>query len=458
MASWATWTFATMLLATGLTGCVKPYPEEDDVEPWQGHGCFTSYECCVGCGEPPRPSPQPPTRWPECPTYGASFARASFLTCALPEPPHPFLAPLTPWRLLQACDACANASIATDGERLFVATEPYLLVASGFEVRTLRMPSDGLRAPHAALDAMSGRLWLVALDASLPLPALALFAYDGGSDVARVATLDALAAPPLLATTRASVAPLDEGALVVLEGEGAAWAVRYAGGAFSAAERLTPLGGDALVGRPVADARGRVIVPYAYAPRDPLQQGASLLIPSVASTSLHFASLADADGAWTQHGGMVVQGARSAPAVETDARGVSAFAWIDGSGAMRRIESWDDGTAWGTPEPWSEARSRASGAPASARALDGRVTGAWWEPHADGARLVVARALGTTPEAREVAARLPAAPAEAALALLRDGRAVVAWVDGSGDVWAGVEAGTLPSRGCDDAGHCRRHA
>jgi len=468
MASLATWVFTLTIVGAGLAGCVKPYPDDsppdcaDELDgcamPCEGcYSCYSSFtSCCYDCGSPP---PSPPTRWPEPPTCpAANFSSFSepMMTCVYPVPVPPLLATLSPLLLLSACAECQSASIASDGDRVFVATERALIVVTDAELRVVELPEGPLATPHVAVDEL-GNAWVAGIDMDPPVPRVVLATYAGGDDFALVATLETLAAPVLPLAKRAYVAPLDDGAVVLLEAEGAAWSVRYVDGAFSLPERITPLGGDALVGAPAFDARGRAFVPFAFTPRDPLQALTSTLMPVVTQTSLHYAALPDARGEWTTHGGMfVAQGASSAPSLETMRAGVSAFAWVDSSGALQRIETWDEGTSWGSPAAWSDLSSSVIGAPATDR-MEHRATTSWWEDASGTARLVVARGEGSTPMAQQIVVEKEHA-SDAALALLRDGRAVVAWVDEKGDVWAGVEGAALPPRGCDDTAHCGRNA
>ncbi|HVM44731.1 MAG TPA: hypothetical protein VM582_02255, partial [Candidatus Thermoplasmatota archaeon] len=217
----------------------------------------------------------------------------------------------------------------------------------------------------------------------------------------------------------------------------------------------------ARVGAPVADGRGRVLVPFSFTPRDPLAPATGLLLPALAPTALYYATMGPREGAWTTRGGVPApQGVAEPPALERGPRGATALLWVDASGALQRVETWDDGGSWGAPEPWSDLAAHAAGAPAALRP-DQRATAAWWEARDGGASLVVARAEGgAAPAARLEVAWLPEPRASAALSLVEGSRAVVAWATQAGEVWLGVEGGALPAPGCDDAAHClpRVHA
>lgn len=462
---WETLALALTFLSTGLAGCVKPIDEAiDDCSPccdedcggWgSAYGCDPSTVAC--CHRPCGIPPVPPTRWdpPVCPAvnrsrYTSFHGEEPAILCAVPMPP--LLAPLVPRELDAKCDACASAAVATDGRRAFVATERALLVADAREVKRVEYPARWLERPHLAVG-LDERAWIVGIDRAQPLPSIALLAYDGGSSFSELATLDVAGAPVLPLVERAYVSPTAGGAVVVLVAQHAAWSARYSEGLFTPLERLTPIGGDALVGAPTTDMRGSVLVPFAFTPRDALQTVAGALIPATQLTSLYYLSSGSDGAGWTTHGGMgVPQGAATGPSLETTPTGVAAFAWVDASGVLLRLETWDDGMSWGTPTSWSGASSGVVGAPAAAR-YDQRSTVAWRE---EGGGLVVARSEGGPAPAAQWRTAAPVARGDASLALLGDGRALVAWVDETGSVWAGIEGGELAPPACGSGAHCSR--
>lgn len=339
--------------------------------------------------------------------------------------------------------------------RAFVATEQLLVVASAEGEALAPYPDGPIEGAHVAVDG-AGVAWIVGLVRSAPVPTVKLLAHEGAGGFATVATLDLAAAPVLPLVERAYVAPAQGGAVVVLAGAGAAWASRWDGAAFGPIERLTPLGGDALVGAPAVDAAGRFALPFAFTPRDALDPLMGALVPRTRSTSLHYLAM-NSDGSWSSYGGAVVsQGVGAPPALELRPD-VAAFLYVDRSARLHRIETWDSGTSWGAPAGWSEGRE-VRGVPAAAReTYASRATAAWWEDGDGTGQLVVARAEGgPKPIARERVVDLEDARDAAALALLSDGRALVAWVDGRGSVWLAVEGGELPRAECGEGDHCAR--
>lgn len=452
MATWATFaTMAAILLPAALAGCVKP---EDPSGPsecpaWASRWCEPQCgpECCIDCGSPP--TPPTPRTWPtpcavcDCPPNADCACPATgccFDVCGVP--PSPPLLNAIDAIVLGACDACASAAVvATPDGRLAVATESTLFVRApdGRVAALAREPGfpepDARRSPSLSFDA-DGRLWWAALATRGALPELELAAWEG-DDLVHERTFTLVQIPLLALAQRAWTAATSRELVLVLAAEDAAWAVRsFDGGeTFGLPEALTPQGGIARLGAPVRDAADRVLVPYAWTPRDPLQGASSLVAPASWSTSLHYTVL-ETSGVWTQRGGFgiaqpLAPGTRPSLAMGRDG---GAFAWTDASGIARRIESWDDGMSWGPPIQWSDPLTAVAGDVASAR--DGpRGTLAWWDE--EGA-FTVARSDGGAPIAAQRVTTLDATPPDTALALAPDGRAVVAWV-ARGEAWLGLE-------------------
>lgn len=459
---WETLALVTTLFSAGLAGCVKPYPDEPEC--WDGccedcGYCPDTADCCLGCGSPPPRSPPtppptpPPWQPPVCPTYESYSAVAdrADLSCAVPPTP-PILDVLVPTRLYEGCEGCEHASLASDSMRAFVATEDTLIVAEEGRVEAIGYPTERLERPHVSVDG-GGRAWIVGIERSGALARVVLLVHRGASDL-DLATLDVVGAPILPLVERAHVVPAQGGAVVVLVGGGGAWASRWDGTQFGAIERLTPVGGDSLVGAPAVDLLGQFAIPFAFTPRDAIATIGGALMPQVQPTSLHYLAM-NSDGTWSTYGGAVVPKGVAAPPVVEIRSGVAAFLYVDREARLHRIETQDEGMSWGAPAEWGDPGRSVRGSAAAMRELyTTRATAAWWEDDGGMASLVVARTDGSpTPVARREVTSLERAP-EAALALFGDGRAVVAWVDEEGGVWAALEGGRFPRDVCDDAAHC----
>lgn len=453
MARRTAWTWAATILLTGLAGCVQAIPDDPPAA--------IERECC-GFDPEPVPTTTPIAVHPaEC-AYGGPPGRLEdrALLCSAPMPPPPeILAPFGARLLWPDCDGCASVQLATtSGGRIVAATERGIVASDGARIEG---PFTHARSPSLAVT-KEGAIWYTALLPSETIPSVFLGAWEGYGDVWATQTrLDATAAPPVLLATRVDVAAIEGGLVLILSSEEGAWSVRVIDGAFQEVERITPIGGAAKVGAPVVDPKGRVLVPFAFEMRDASRAIAPVLFPQLSRTSLHYAALASIVGTWTTHGGAsFAQGVTTAPAIEIERGNVVGFSWVDAAETLQRVDTWDGGSSWGQPMAWSDGAARVASAPSALRA-EHRATLAWWEADGDGARLMVARSDGGAGPAATRAVAAAPGEARAPLAQLPDGRAVVAWVDEEGDVWAGIEGGEELAPTCGANEHCtlwRDHA